>query len=259
MNVHFFVPAAEETIKSILLFQTDEERAFWLEPVYHFYPELDRKQALSLPFARRKEYLAEGLHRIYRRERLALEERAAGYQIHWETHRATVENAFSDAFSMDCREVFQDLTCAVSLNPISPRFLKERSFEVFYKNSPQGALGTALHELTHFLWFDRWKGLFDDDYEEYERPSLKWILSEMVVESILRDERLQTLDPYFPREKGGCIYPYFFDMTAGGQLILERIERLYQDCTIEDFMRKAYELCLRHEEEIRRHIAQAEA
>ncbi|MFR5786273.1 MAG: hypothetical protein ACLUHE_03445 [Christensenellales bacterium] len=50
----------------------------------------------------------------------------------------------------------------------------------------------------------------EDNYDEYERPSLKWILSEMVVESVMRDERLSSINPYFPRENGGCVYPYFF-------------------------------------------------
>ena len=32
-----------------------------------------------------------------------------------------------------------------------------------------------------------WHEIFQDSWGEYERPSLKWILSEMVVESIMKD------------------------------------------------------------------------
>ncbi len=64
-------------------------------------------------------------------------------------------------------------------------------------------LGVTLHEIIHFVWFHVWNQEFRDSYEEYERPSLKWILSEMVVESIMTDPRPSELNPYFPREDGG--------------------------------------------------------
>ena len=100
--------------------------------------------------------------------------------------------------------------------------------------------------------------LFGDDYDEYERPSLKWILSEMVVESIMKDERLSSINPYFPRENGGCVYPYFFDMTVGGEPILDTLDAMYRSRNIEDFMLNSYAYCQEHEAEIREHILKAE-
>lgn len=68
--------------------------------------------------------------------------------------------------------------------------------------------------------------MFGDNDDEYERPSLKWILSEMVVESVMKDERLSSINPYFPRENGGCICPYFFDMMVDGKLILDTLDAM---------------------------------
>jgi len=101
------------------------------------------------------------------------------------------------------------------MSPIAPRYLQERYFDVFYLNSEKGAIGSSIHEIIHFVWFYVWNQVFGDSYEEYERPSLKWILSEMAVESIMKDPRLSSINPYFPREEGGCIYPYFFDLRQG--------------------------------------------
>lgn len=103
-----------------------------------------------------------------------------------------------------------------------------------------------------------WNGLYRDSYDQYERPSLKWILSEMVVESVMRDPRLSSINPYFPREAGGCIYPYFFDMEAGGAPILDTLERMYRAQPIQDFMKSGYAYCLEHETEIRAHIQKSE-
>ena len=100
--------------------------------------------------------------------------------------------------------------------------------------------------------------MFGDSYDEYERPSLKWILSEMVVESVMKDERLCSINPYFPRENGGCIYPYFFDMAVAGKPILDTLETMYRNQSIEDFMKNSYAYCQEHETEIREHICRAE-
>lgn len=180
------------------------------------------------------------------------------YKQHWETHKQQITDAFSEAFEIDCHSLFNGMRCYVSMNPISPRFLQKEYFEVFYLNSERGALGTAIHEMIHIAWFYVWNQLFGDSYEEYERPSMKWILSEMVVEPIMRDERLSTINPYFPRENGGCVYPYFYDMIVDGKPILETLDEMYRSQSIREFMKNSYQYCVEHEGEIRKHIEESE-
>ena len=100
--------------------------------------------------------------------------------------------------------------------------------------------------------------MFGDSYDEYERSSLKWILSEMVVESVMRDTRLSSINPYFPRENGGCVYPYFFDLMADGKPILDALDAMYRSQKIEAFMLSSYAYCQKHEAEIREHIRKPE-
>ena len=57
MNIEFINPGIEYMIQRIMDFQTAEESAFWSEPRYHFYPQLDKAYAASLPFAERKNYI----------------------------------------------------------------------------------------------------------------------------------------------------------------------------------------------------------
>lgn len=38
---------------------------------------------------------------------------------------------------------------------------------------------------------------------------------------------LGSINPYFPRENGGCIYPYFFDID--GKRILDTLDVIYED------------------------------
>ncbi len=258
MDINFTVPPARQMVEGILAFQKQGESPFWSDPLYHFYPQLQKEYAEKLPFAQRMAYLEETFCALYEQLSDTLHQKAAQYADHWRTCRPQVEAAFSEAFETDHRTCLNDLCCHVSLDPISPRFLQQRCFEVFYLNSARGAIGASLHELVHFAWFEVWHRVFGDSYEEYERPSLKWILSEMVVEPILRDERLASINPYFPREEGGCVYPYFFDMKVENAFVLDTLDEMYRQMPIQTFMKASYAYCQAHEAAIRRHIQQAE-
>ena len=258
MQIKFANPGFQYMLDSIMEFQKDDSSSFWNDSLFYFFKDLDKEYAYSLSTEKRKEYFEEKLFQVYQENERLLTEKIEAYSKHWEKYREQITQAFSDAFETDCSELFNDLICNISLNPVSPRYLKEHSFDVFYLNSERGALGNALHELVHFVWFAVWNKLFQDSYEEYENPSLKWILSELVVEAVMSDERLSSANPYYPREQGGCIYPYFFTMEIGDKPITETIGNMYMKYDILDFMKESYAYCLKHEEEIREHIACAE-
>lgn len=258
MELTFINPGFEYMIDRIMEFQTEDSSAFWAEPLFHFYPQLDKAYADSLSLSEKKEYIRSVLSEVYEEQKNAINEKVALYSKHWEKYKPQIVAALSEAFDCDCSALFNDLKCNVSLNPIDPRFLREHSFDIFWLNSEKGAIGEAIHEIIHFVWFYVWNRLFGDSYDEYESPSLKWILSEMAVESVMSDPRLSSINPYFPRENGGCIYPYFFDMEVNGNLILDTIDEMYRSQSITDFMKNSYAYCLKYEDKIRAHIKRSE-
>lgn len=259
MNITFTNPGVEYMLKNIMMFQTDDKTEFWSEPLYHFYPQLDKAYAISLPFSERKKHIESTLRTVYAQLKDTINKKVNLYYQHWLNCSKQITDALSDAFELDLSNLFNDLRCNVSMNPIEPRFLKERSFDIFYLNSERGAIGECIHEIIHIVWFYVWNRLFNDSYDDYDYPSLKWILSEMVVESIMKDSRLSSINPYFPRENGGCIYPYFFDMEIDGKLILDTIDEMYKNQNIADFMKNSYAYCLQYEKEIRAHIEKSES
>lgn len=93
------------------------------------------------------------LSSIYKEQEKTIEEKVDIYSSFWGRHERDISRALSNAFSLDSSDIFNDLRCYVSMNPISPRFLSDGSFEVFYLNSGKGAIGTAIHEIIHFFWF----------------------------------------------------------------------------------------------------------
>lgn len=258
MELQVINPGFEYMIEKIMGFQTEETTAFWSEPLYYVYPQLDREYAASLTETDRKTYVEKTLRDIYIEQESVINEKVSMYTKQWEVCKPQITEALSEAFEIDCTVILNDMKCNISMNPIEPRYLTEHSFDIFYLNSEKGAIGEAIHEIIHFVWFYVWHELFRDGYEEYESPSLKWILSEMVVESVMKDSRLRSINPYFKREDGGCIYPYFFDMKVENKLILETLDEMYRTQSIVDFMKKSYSYCVAHETEIRNHIREAE-
>ena len=259
MELTFIDPGLEYMIDNIMDFQTDNSTAFWSGPLFHFYPQLDKEYASSLRFPDKRNYIKSILSEVYKEQKNIIDEKTVLYSRRWQKYRPQVTDALSEAFDCDCSMLFNDMKCNITLNPIAPRFLEDHSFDVFYLNSEKGAIGTAIHEIIHFVWFYVWNKVFRDSYDEYESPSLKWILSETVVESVMRDERLSSINPYFPRENGGCIYPYFFDMRVNGELIVDTLDKMYRSLSIEEFMKRSYEYCLKYEDEIRAHIMLSES
>ncbi len=258
MELRFEIPGVDRMLEPILEFQREGVPEFWSAPLFSFYPQLDRARADALPAARRRAYLEKELRQLYTDQLPALKNQASLYAARWENSKGQITAALSDAFGVDCAGLFNDLVCRVSLNPIEPRFLQQHTFDLFYRRSEQDALGAAIHELIHFVWFYVWHREFGDSWEEYESPSLKWVLSEMAVEPIMRDERLCSLNPRFSREKGGCVYSYFYTMVIEGRCILDTLAAMYRAMPMAAFMRESYAYCLAHEQEIRRHIRQAE-
>ena len=258
MKVTYLNPGFNHSIDSILLFQEEGATPFWSDTLFYFYPQISKEKINDLQPKDKKDYLVKELKTIWDDLTDELSGKVELYNEHFAKYHDQIEDALSDAFEINTRTIFNDLVCNISLNPVCPRFLEKRYFDIFYKNSERGALGMALHEIIHYIWFYVWNNHFGDSYSEYDTPSLKWILSEMVVESIMDDERLSSINPYYPRENGGCVYPYFQNMIIQGKPILDTLREMYKENSLIRYMETAYSYCLENERAVRRHIEEAE-
>lgn len=258
MKLQYINPGFDYSLDSIMFFETGEQSEYWRSSLFYFYPQLDKARADALNIPERRAYYAEVLRRAYDEMQPEWTEKLERYNAHWQKHEQAINEAFSEQFGRNLADSFNDIQGRIALNSVCPRFLEEHAFDIFWRNSERGAMGIALHEMTHLVWFDVWHQHFQDCPAEYEAPHLKWILSEMVVECYLSHPILRALDPYFERENGGCIYPYFYDMELNGVPLREQLFKLFVPGRPEEFMDASYELIGKHEKHIRAHIEAAE-
>ena len=262
MKLTWKEPGLSYNLESIMQFWQGDLGDFWTDSLFYYYPEIKKEQLAGLSGEDKNRYLREKLSEVYEQKKELLTGKRAAYQSWWDEKKPSITEALSEAFDTDCESHYENMTGNITLNPIAPRYLSERRFDVFYQNSERGALGMALHEIIHFVWFDVWNEYFNDSEADYEMPHLKWILSEMAVEPIMRDQRLSSVNPYFEadyekaaRGENGCVYDCFYRMRINGEPVLETLYRMYRQEPIHDFMEHSYEFCRKYEEEIRGQMA----
>ena len=173
----------------------------------------------------------------------------------WAPIAKKLDAAYSSAFDNDCTNILNDMVAEVGLNPICPRNISDHSFHVYHYFETTYAMSTALHEITHFAWFYFWQKHFKDNPGEYDYPNIKWLMSEIVVETIIRNSKINDL----VEQPKWIAYSYFYDMNINGELIFETMKKLYLNRKdIYDFMEKSFDWIKANETELRAKIAEAE-
>lgn len=255
MELKYTFKSVDYCVDTILEFIKEGQTAFWSEPFYRFYPDIQRTRIESSELAERREYLIQYFRAFEQVNKNLLEEKLKKYNAHWNLHKNQIVASLENAFSLDLKDTFNDMRGYISFCPICPRYLDSCTFDIFYLNSEKGALGISIHEIIHFVWFYVWNKQFQDNTSEYDTPHLKWVLSEMVVDLIMRDKRLSSINPYF---SDGCVYPYFYTMMLENKPILDTLNEMYISMNIHEFMEESYKFCLHWEKDIREHIKHSE-
>ena len=239
----------EYSAQSIAEFiKQDESRT---TSIFHFLPELGKFKGLFSRDTDNRDIVEEirdTIAELYKLNEQSIRGKVISYQEHWAKHEKLINDRFSSIFQYDISGIFNNLVCNITLNPISPRYLQECVFDVFYLNSDKGSLGSALHEITHYLWFHLWNKKNNDSYEQYESPSLVWILSEAVVEPILNNEDFNKINPYY---KGENAYSCFYNMMIDEKPLYDHLDAMYKSYSIDKFMEESYQFMIENKEEIR--------
>lgn len=256
MKLEFLLPNPEYSAAAARDFTKDDLSPFWKDIFFRFYSDIDRDRFIALNSNEKYEFLKAYFQSLRTAKYDELKAKNERYNAYWKQHERQITASFEDVFELDLSREFNDLIAQTSFNPISPRYLAEHRFDHFYLESERGAMGTSLHEITHFIWFLVWQNHFKDSADEYETPHLKWILSEMVVEPIMQKSGLSDLNPYCASKS--CAYPYFYSMVIDNRPILDTLSDMLENNHIADFMEKSYQYCQKYESDIRQHISRAE-
>lgn len=219
----------------------------WAHLIYGAYPGLADALKGGEPTmeAERRFFSA-----VHTKEEALFEATAARFQDEWDAINDDAMRALSEIVEQDWPKGTH-VSGYVSLIPFGPRTINERSFRIYYKATAQNMKATVVHELLHFIYFEKWKAVFPETNErEFNRPYLVWQLSEMVTEILLNDARLQKVFAHRFHT-----YPFYQKMQIDGKPLLSYLQGFYDGREdFADFLKKSLDFVKEHQEEINRNF-----
>jgi hypothetical protein len=220
----------------------------WSSAIYNAYPDLSSRISGIKDKKKRREAEYAFFRETYEKEMPLLEKQRDEYQSEWDRISDKVMDVFTEVIEQEWPDKDTVMHARVSLNPICPRFIKTRTFDVYYKQDSNRMKATAIHELLHFIYFEKWKSIFPETKpREFDSPYLVWHLSEMVPRVILNDKRFQDI---FQHEHGS--YKVYEKATIEGKPLLSYLQGFYDQRTnFEDFLRKSWQFVQSHKKEIK--------
>src|SRR3989344_4942719 len=138
----------------------------WSDTIYKNYPELKNKLQDVGNKKKRKEIEYSFFIEVFDRERTELEKRAKIFQREWNKINDDIMLVLSEVVEQEWSDKDRKIFARISLNPICPRYIKQRTFDLFYKQKPQYMKSVAIHEILHFIYFEKWKKVFPKTKEK---------------------------------------------------------------------------------------------
>lgn len=122
------------------------------------------------------------------------------------------------------------INCNIGIAKIYPRNLIKYEFQVCYLDSIEFSESVITHEVTHFLYFKKWKELFPKDKpSSFEAPHPFWHLSEITAPILNSDKKVLKLIPKAVTQG----YPE-------DDNLIERFREIYKESkTIEEYLKSA--------------------
>lgn len=219
----------------------------WSNAIYWGHPKLKNKLENIKNKKKRREIAYRFFTRVFNKEKVKLERKSKICQREWDKINDKVMLVLSEVVEQSWSEKDKKISAGVSLNPICPRYVKQRTFDIFYKDTIRRMKSTAIHEILHFIYFEKWKKVFPKTNErEFDGPHLVWQLSEMVPRIILNDKRVQKVFRY-----KFVSYKEYEKFKLNGRSLLSYLQNFYDNRKdFADFLRKSWRFVKEYEKEI---------
>lgn len=228
IKVKFEIMPLDEQIKVIQEFM--KEKSQMAEYIADYF---GLTQYLSSPNL--DEIVREKISEAYAQRESKFDGRKEDFQRVWneaeQEINSCIESVFGKSYDFSC-------TAYVNLNPVCPRYLQQKAFDVYYAASWSETLQDLIHEIIHFAWFEEWKKNFPNaDESEFEYPAKVWLISELAVDPIFKFSNLNKFVASVPA------YHYFYEEKIDGEKLIERVRKLFLDSKdIKEFQEKMLKL-----------------
>ena len=220
----------------------------WSKFVYLEYPKLKEKLKNVKSKRERKKIEYSFFKDLLLKNEKHLFTKAKIFQKEWDKINDPVMITLSKVVEKEWPKKDIQVLALLSLNPICPRDIKKRSFEIFYKQTVEEMKATVIHELFHFIYFEKWKEVFPKTKEsEINSPHLVWKLSEIVTGVVLNDKTIQKVFTHKFKT-----YNEFENQRINKRLLLSYMEEFYdRRKSFKDFLINSHNFIKKNKEELK--------
>jgi len=248
-KIEFKIPKAIETLGTIWYFLNPSTNEWdWKNRVLDKYPLLKKKFYQTKSLDERKSIVSKFFLDFEKNNKAKIKSRKNQFQKSWNTINKKYMLAISEVVEIDWPKDCKKITAWITLNPICPRYIQKRSFDIFFRSSTKKLKEISIHEVLHFIYFEKWKQVFKEYNEkEFDYPHLIWKLSEIVPKAILEDARIQEVFKHKPK-----VYEVWEKTKINNKPLLDYIQEFYNKRKdFEDFLKQSFEFLKKHESELK--------
>lgn len=215
------------------------------ERTYLLYPELRGKITDNMGYKEICPIVKTSVENIFNEKGSEIQKKIEELQASLDLiERQLLFNLFQ-SFEMKWPEEQYNITCYVGCISSFPRNVMTKEFFLSYEKDIDMLMMIAIHEINHFVLFEKWKQMHGFDKEiEPMYPDTLWFLEEMAVDPTLNIPCIQDVAPY-PQKA----YEQFYECMIDGISAEDHIINIYKKRTsMEDFLDTAYDFIDRYKE-----------
>lgn len=202
----------------------------------------------------KKEKIKQYVKEFYKINGNEIKEKIEKFQTEWNTINDEFLEKLQEVLEVKWFANLKEIGAYIAVTPICPRFLKQFNFSIFFRFNEK-LIPISAHEITHFLYFEKWKQVFPESNEkEFESPYLIWYLSEILAPIILMNPKIINLINTQLKTN----YPL---LQIEGLNALEYFDKMYKESlnnheSFEVFLKKAFTKLKEYEKQYKEMIVE---
>jgi hypothetical protein len=213
------------------------------ERTYLLYPELRGKILESMDNDEIYMIVKPSVEKVFIEKELDIDRKIGQLQASFNSIQKELMPNLLDTFELKWPEEYERITCYIGCISSFPRNIITKEFFVSYEKDIAMLMMASIHEINHFILFEKWKQMHGYDKEnEPLYPDTLWFLQEMAVDPTLNIPCIQNVAPY--QQKA---YEQFYERMIDGISAENHIINMFINRTsIADFLNTAYDFIDKH-------------
>lgn len=215
------------------------------ERTYQLYPNLRGKINETMTESEIYDVVKPEVVRVFEEKSKEMDETIRLMQDKFRQMNKSLMEQMTKLFDLEWPTEYENIICYVGCISSYPRNVITKKFFISYEKDIDFLMMASIHEINHFVLFEKWKQMHGYDKEmEPLYPETLWFLEEMAVDPTLNTIAMQEAAPY-PQKA----YEQFYDWYVDGKSAEEYIIGLFEEAdSIEQFLDEAYLWIENHKE-----------